>query len=501
MLKQGLHVIVAASIWLSHPTSANADGMDDYQATLDQLERLYQDMEAGSGVPLDAFDNFGLRRLPYEEEVDDLQADLEGLPQGKIDLIDLRLALVQLSFAVGSNEQLSIIRAQTSDAPRVIAIQEGSLEYAQLQAWASDQPDNTELLEGNTFKVPVVIFADAELILRTGQTLNLERSTGAFLVNFGRLLIRGAEIKGTGDRNALVYDYRPFVVTAGAGLARAKGAVFENLGFGETAAFSGLSVLNRGLFRPEANSMLIGSKLIDVKGTTIEGAAEPKILNNMFLGNFAGGLELRQTTEATISGNLLLEPQGSAAIRVGYGSTGSQLFGNIVLLGSGTGVLIDKSSHETVVADTLIWQSGKAGITVSKSDCVRVTSNRVIDSSQKGIELRTSRGSYVAGNAIYGSRSSGLFVADQTDSTLTAISDNIFVGNRIGLASASSNLLELQSNNFVDQFPRFFGGDLIGETQQILTNLDGKLPVKLETGALVLAGLAPQTCTSEFERE
>ena len=423
----------------------------------------------------------------------------QEMANGDVTLVDLRLALVQMSFAVGSNDQITIVRAQPVAQPQVIAIRNGAVDLRQLQAWAATLPDPTAIIDGDTLRLPLVIFQNARFDLTPGDLLRLSQTDGAFIANLGTLVVNDAEISATAQKNLRAVEFAPFVTTIGTGMAHMSNALFADLGFGDTAAFSGVAVINRGLYQPIGASFLTGSVLRNVKKVTFDSADSPAIAGNAFVGANAGALELRNSRDADITANFFLNNARGAALRVTDGSLGTTIAGNIVLGSDRTGIAVNRGSNDTIIRQNLVWKSGGGGISASRSNCIYVADNISIDNALKGIELRTSQNAEVLANQLLGNQSIGLFVADQPVGTLTQVTDNTFVANRIGLSSASAHRLTLHGNNFQNQFPRFLDGDLAAQSHQIVADLRGEHDIDLTAGGIEVFNQPPVTCTFKVD--
>ncbi len=71
---------------------------------------------------------------------------------------------------------------------------------------------------------PVVLWSDTRLTLGPGERLDLSRPDGAFLINFGQLVVDGGTIAAVGDRNEHSRPFVPFVTTADGGTVALRNA-------------------------------------------------------------------------------------------------------------------------------------------------------------------------------------------------------------------------------------------------------------------------------------
>lgn len=471
---------------------AFADGLARYQALELAADDLYPSLveRAVRGA-----DPAGLI-VDAQELLGDVTVEASPLPpamsfeDGVVQLIDLRIALVQLAIAAGANDQLSVVRAQSADAPQVIAVQDGQRSLTDIRRWLATQPEASAMMDGDVLRAPLIVLPGGALVLERGDTLLLSRSDGVFLANFGALFIDGATIAGTAEMNPLVPNFAPFVTTAGTGMARVSDAVIEALGFGETALFSGFSISNRGLYAAIGPSFVRDTVLHEGGDLTLIGTTGAVIENNLFTTTTQSDLALRAAKQSHVSGNLFL----GSGLRVTDRSDDTHLAGNVVMAATRAGITVDRASVNTVITDNFVWDSAKAGISVSDSDCAFVTRNIAISNGQKGAIVRASRQSDVVENAFLGNRSTGLFVGDQVSGTDTVVAQNTFVGNRTGLASSSADRLLLAGNDFSEQFPRFLGGDIIMQAHQIINDLQGAQEIEIAGGAVESFRTEAVTC-------
>jgi parallel beta-helix repeat protein len=116
---------------------------------------------------------------------------------------------------------------------------------------------------------------------------------------------------------------------------------------------------------------------------------------------------------------------------------------------------------------------------VLHSDCGRIAGNLVMRNGQKGIEVRSSVGVELSGNAVYANHSAGLWISAQPAGATTRIRDNRLAENGSGMAAAAGARLLLEGNDFTHQFPQFLSGDLAIQSNDVAQNLRGASPMEL----------------------
>ncbi len=461
---------------------AQADGLARYQVMHDAAVSIYpglqEQVQDADYADLIATARSELGRDPTSQLP--TPPDTDPLDEGTLQLMDLRIALVQLAIYEGANDQLSIMRAQPSDTPQVIAIQEGEVSLTDVRAWLAAQQDAAHLMDGDTLRAPLIVLQGAALKLQPNDALLLSRSDGAFLANFGELFVDGAKIAGTTEPNPVAPTFAPFVTTVGTGRAEVTGGVFEDLGFGETALFSGFSVSNRGLYAAIGRSFIQDNMFRNVSDVTLMGTKAASVANNVFSSATGGGLALRGAHQTQVRGNLFIK----SGLRVTDSSQENDVSDNILMGSASAGISVARASENNVVSENFIWDSAKTGINVTDSDCVLLTRNISISNRQKGMVLRASRQNVVVENDFLGNQSTGLFISNQIDGTDTMVSQNVFAGNRTGLGSSAANRLVLSGNDFREQFPRFLGGDITTLANQIIADLEGTQEIEISAGGV-----------------
>lgn len=411
--------------------------------------------------------------------------------------MNARIALTMLSQGYGQRENSVVLIAQP-EGQRALAVMSGRATPSNLRAALAAEgvqpPDGAADL---TLRVPLIVMPGASLTLSPGETLRLDRSAGAFIANFGRLEVTGATIAGTTDPNPHARSFAPFVATAQAGSVMLSGARISGLGFGRTAKFSGFGVLLSALRLPGQHVQISGTVFSDLRSVMLSGTDDAVVTGNLFTAMRGPALVMSRGARARVDGNIFTAPMATNAIVIDDGALGARVTGNLVLGGERAGIVVRNDSHGATVDGNVVWNRGGGGITVAKSDCGLVTRNLVVGNEQKGIEIRTSDGSRVLGNRLFGNQSTGLWVSAQQEGAVAVLQDNVLAENATGLASASGAGIWLQGNDFTAQHLRFLGGDLAPQSPVLATNMDGRVPMLLTaSGGQAQAGPPPDRCGS-----
>jgi len=406
--------------------------------------------------------------------------------------VDLRVALLKFARDGDADTRLNVLAAQKPRGLTAISLTRGRVKLPELLKEARQAFPGSVGERG--LNTPLIVEQGATLVLDQGDVLTLNRESGAFLVNFGRLEISGGGIVGAGFPNAAAPAFAPFVVTAGFGVMKAHDAYFANLGFGADLAFAGLSVLVNSFYQNEVRSALTGSVLRNVGSTVFVGGTGIDILGNRFLESRRTALLLRATIAARIHGNTFLDGAAGDAIRIAPHSYGTDIHDNEIFNPRESGIALLPGSADTTIRDVSVWHPRHHGIRAEHSDCLTIEGARILGARQEGVSLRASRGTVLSGSTIIASKRAGMLVADLPDEAVTQISRNRFAMNRIGVETAAPGQLDLRGNNFLDQFPRFLAGDVQFMTPDLLRDLTGKARIVLIGGGTTAALAADPTC-------
>ncbi len=394
--------------------------------------------------------------------------------------LDLRLAVTMLSQSYGPDGTFNVLAAQTNPNLKALVLRKGTANLADIRRLLQENQLQTVAPDGVLrLDVPLVVWSGAGLVLGPNDKVELNRSTGAFLINFGHLDLNGASISGAGAANPASPSFMPFVTTADGGSVAVKNGHFLHLGFGVAPAFSGFSVMRSIVHTADRQNHVEASRFEDLVSFTIDGASDVVVDGNRFTDMRGGSIVVTHSTNATIRSNLFSGKMPTNAIRLADASLGAVIEGNVVLGGKHAGILIGKDSGSAVISNNIIWKRAGGGISVSNSDCEKITGNLVIDNTQKGIEVRDSLDARVEQNTILSNHSAGIWVSGQRKGAQTWLAGNTLAANGSGLAGAIGESIYLDANDFTRQFPQFLSGDLTAQFRSVALDLRGTKPIVL----------------------
>lgn len=423
-------------------------------------------------------------------------AFVEPTGPASIGWTDMRVALAALSQVYGGIDNQDVMLAVRGGDTAAIAVHAGTATLRQLRNGLTNFHLGTDFETGaDLLRAPIIIGEDATLRLGPDDILQLSRRDGAFIVNFGRLEVFGAEIAGTPEANQRTDEFAPFIVTLGSGSAHLSGATLKRLGFGNTAKFAGFSVVAYPTLRPTGRTIVENSRFDDLVTLALVGVPGVELHDNRFFDMRRNPVLISRSPDALVRGNLFSGRSPTNAIRLANGSGRARLIGNIVLEGSRVGLLVASGSDNAVLRGNLIWRRDGGGIKLLDVNCGRVEHNIILDDRQKGVEVRSSDDALVHGNTIVGNKNAGLWVSAQTPDAVTYVTANLLRENGAGLATAAGARIALQGNDLSNQFPRLLDGDITQQFRTIIADMRGQMPILMHAGGSQPTDqLAPAAC-------
>ncbi|MFW2544246.1 right-handed parallel beta-helix repeat-containing protein [Primorskyibacter sp. 2E107] len=409
-----------------------------------------------------------------------LAAEPASEPPAHASVETFRTALALLAQVQGSQDNLDLLLAHPGGKTDALTIRGGVVTLDRIRQMLRATGLQQDMRAGqDVLRVPVVLWEDTVLRLGPHDRLKLSRPDGAFIISFGRVEIDRARISSQGGPHATSKDFVPFLTIAGGGSLQAYGASFEGLGFGNTPKFSGVSVVAHALMPSTGPTRIVGSHFEDVQTLSIAGTNGTLVSKNRFYDMRHNALLLSSALNARLEGNLFFGDGPTNAIRVLAGSDRAVVRGNVLLEGDRSGILVQGSSDRVEVGGNVIWRRSGGAIKFSRTRCGILRDNVVLNSRQKGVDIRSSDGVQIDGNTISGSGSAGIWVSAQPLKAQTLISSNTLRGNEAGLATATGGEILLVGNDFSNQMPRLVDGDITPRNRDFARDLHGRAPMIL----------------------
>ena len=392
---------------------------------------------------------------------------------GKLLSTDLQLAMTQLSIHIGSNNQIRVLRAQ-GDRRDALILQSGFMTLTDLAKSAETQGlDGIRVVDGVVnLTRPLIVWLGAGLKLTPGDRLVMDAASGAFLLGFGQLDMIGADISAAGMAST-PESFRPFVLITGQGTLYAKETRFSGLGMVGADPFSGVVISQRGLFEPPFPPALIGNVFEDLGVVGMIGVNKGIIADNLIKSGRGGGISLVSVNGAVVSGNAVMGTLTGSGVKVAD-ATSVHLTGNHVSGGAGNGISIGGNSKEIQITANAVLANSQTGIATQRATCVLVSDNSIARNGASGLRLNESGVSRVQGNALIQNANSGLQVGAQRKGGRVEVTDNLLVGNRVGLSGRTIGEVVLDQNNLTSQMPRLFDGEFSQYLAGYLTQVQQK---------------------------
>jgi nitrous oxidase accessory protein NosD len=419
---------------------AVAKGTDGAQKTVDDLAGVLQ-LEVGTHTP-----------PPITRPI-----FVEGAP-GKLVSSDLQLAMTQLSIHIGTNNQIRVMQAQ-GDHRDALILQSGTFTLRNLAKDAVAQSLDGISVDGDIVHLtrPLVVWQGAGLQIESGDQLQLDAKSGAFLLGFGQIELMGATVEAVN----LIADpaaYRPFVLITGQGTIYAQDTQFTGLGMVGADPFSGVMVSQLGLFQPAFPPTFTQNRFDDVGIVAMAGVTNGVIEGNVIKAGRGGGISLAAVQGAVVSGNTVISTKDGSGVKVANGN-GVQLTGNLVAGGARNGISIGGNSKGVEISGNAVLTNAQTGIATQRVTCVLVADNSIARNGASGLRLNETGVSRVQGNAMVLNTTAGLHVGAQNKGGRVEVSDNLLAGNRVGLTGVAIGEIVLDQNNLAAQMPRLFDGE------------------------------------------
>lgn len=497
---RGSLLALACALFCSQAHAQAQIEPEDLTARLKALDALLAGAETGTIAAPKLIDQSGLTELVTLKAAAP-QAPRPGATTGPTELaevqrMNMRLALTMLGQAYGPEDNYDVLTAQADPNKQAVVLRKGRVTLTDLRKILRDLKLQQVPATGPlTLQAPLIIWAGASLDLRKGEVLQLSRTTGAFVMNFGDLNVQGATITSLGEVNPLSPHFVPFVTTADGGTVHMDGAHVTSLGFGATLKFSGFSVMRNALKAERLPSRIENSRFDNIVSVSVSGATGITLRGNTFRDMRSAALVITQTRFASVLGNVFSGTMTTNAIRIEDGSSNAEIAGNIVIGGERAGIMVRKDSSSALINRNIVWHRDGGGITISSSDCGQINDNIVVSNRQKGIEVRASQETRIQNNLIEDNHSAGIWISDQPDGAQTYLLSNRFASNGLGLAAAAGENIYLDGNNFTQQYPRFLGGDLAMQSQVVGADLEGAAQLVLTASGPVDPLPAALACT------
>lgn len=383
--------------------------------------------------------------------------------------------------------------------PRIIFVTRGVMTMSELIAQVrATAPDAITLKGGEvTLNVPLAVNDGATLIVSGEEITSLKFNTkaGAFLVNSGKLYFDAVNVSSYDEASgqpSFVQDhekgifFRPFILSWSGSETYAADSSFVALGYAGGRTYG----------------MSLSSGSTDTVVRQVQASAPTGYFINNSFDNLYYGFYAFEAEDIVFVGNELvngviygLDPHDRSknlmmAYNTAYGTQkkhgiiisrevdDSFILGNLSFENHGTGIMLDRQSYGTVVYANDSSRNAGDGFSAMESPCALVENNMFYANGRSGVKIRNSWDVQVENNQILHNRSAGIeaYIDNLNLATLSefrnfeedpyfpiatvAARDNVIRKNRVGLLTRGASEARFFGNRFMDQLPRYVGGDL-----------------------------------------
>jgi len=443
-------------------------------------------------------------RAPELPDLDIHEADvLAAVPPLEAGVTDTSLARLNRYNAkffeeiVGTSARDFLFNAQKSINPTYVFLARGVFTLGQVRAQLGDNVRDEIVRTGDviTLRVPIVVGPFATLILSgaEAQEYRLSATTGAFIVNAGRLYVADTKLIAFNEetQSPAVQHYenktrfRPFITAWSDSETNIAGS--HLVGFGYSAGKTyGLSFTTgpKDIVRVRDDAKPPKGILVDnsfdqfLYGYYSYEAKGMSIIGNEYRENIVYGIDPHdRSTDLRIAYNTAYGSEKKHGIIVSREVDDSFIVGNLSFENRGSGIMLDRDSIGNVVYANTTFANDQDGITLFESACNTILSNHVVKNRRGGIKIRNSWDVALLHNRIDDNHGAGIeaYIADLTTLKGNELRDfkldpfhpvttfsagwNIIERNATGINLRGATGASFIDNTFRRQTPKLYAGD------------------------------------------
>jgi poly(beta-D-mannuronate) C5 epimerase len=431
------------------------------EASLKQIATLAEAPKAGLNQAFELASEFGIKFA--EPTSQPAAAEVPSTEKPGVSLVSIGLVLSQLALQTGANYHVALRQAQNGTDPQVMMLETGTVTLSQLYDLVSASGNQAAMSrDGSTFTahLPLAVWTGATLVIDKGETLALDRSSGAFLMSAGLLVGHEGTIAGSGAANPRSAEFEPFVVMALSGAAQFDGTQFADLGFAGHAPMSGVTFVQGGLYAPSQPSFIRNSRFDHTGSLTLIGADTVPVENNVFSKSSGPAIVIDGGKNSVVAHNLIAATAGGHGIKITSQAADTTIADNVIVGNGANGVYADDGAHGLSLQRNLIAGNAKSGINLTSVSCVVVADNALVANDSVGIAITGSADVRLEANALQDNDGAGISIARQTHTSQVALIANRLIGNKTGVTSNIPARLVFDGNDFSGQTPRLLAGEL-----------------------------------------
>lgn len=351
-----------------------------------------------------------------------VQAKLRSKPVGRVRYQRL-VEAIELSEFTGSDGRIVEWAARQPSNPRAILIEGGTMTPRDLaRALPAEHFEET---------APGVFILRMPLIVARGAVLHIDAKThdfrmseerGAFLVNDGQLFITDSALTAWREKDqgpATFRDgskFRPFLLSWGGTETYIVGSTLSSLGYDKSKSY-GVSIsqyspgLAKRVPRAAPSAWLIDSEFVDNwYGFYCYEAEDVVILRNVYRDNIVYGIDPHDFSKRLIiAENEAYGTKKKHGIIVSREVNDSWIFRNRAYRNGLSGIVLDRSSSNNVVADNVAFDNRSDGITIYESADNLLWNNHAVGNQRHGIRVRNSVRVRLYNNRCIGNGATGIY--------------------------------------------------------------------------------------------
>lgn len=361
----------------------------------------------------------GEPKMPYLPDisgftVEAMEAKVPPFRKGRIILDRINKYPEFIKFLEGdAPRHLRLIQRRIN--PLALIVVEGNYDWKSLleELKVLDPEGKFLRVEGtvHTLRIPLLVLGGASLAIN-GQDvseLRLSKQANVFLVNAGDFFILHTKVIGwdeqKNDRTLFDYKntdeekrkYRPFIVTWGGGNLYLGNSDFISLGYlkGKSygLSFSGCTPcekLNPNL--PRATGWVVGNRFVDMfYGFYSYEADDVAIIGNKYIDNIIYGIDPHdRSRRLIIAKNEAYGTKKKHGIIVSREVNDGWIFDNHSHNNKGSGIMIDRTSVNNVIANNISEHNEQDGLTYFESENNVSWGNTLRFNKKNGMRIRNS---------------------------------------------------------------------------------------------------------------
>ena len=253
--------------------------------------------------------------------------------------------------------------------------------------------------------VPLSVRTEGTLLVNEGETLLLSINTGALISSFGHVHIFKADVKGWDtEKNQPaefkdMNEFRPHITAWCGSKLNIAGSRVSHLGYQASKSY-GISYTScvDTLYRqdlehlPGGTGWIIDNVFDDIYfGFYSYEANDVVIVGNLYQNNIVYAIDPHdRSRNLIIAHNTTRQSKQKHGIIVSREVADSYIFKNISEDNNGSGIMIDRSSHNNVVAYNIAQRNKQDGLTFYESPNNVSYKNTLINNEHSGIRIRNS---------------------------------------------------------------------------------------------------------------